>query len=59
MSHWKTVGIVDNENMMVPHVLQQKYVPEQDPHKEPTERPLVPTEHHRLRSIKDLNGVED
>jgi hypothetical protein len=55
---WKTVSVVDNSNMMVPHVLQQKYVPEQSPSKLPRERELVPSDEHRLIPISDLNGVE-
>jgi len=55
---WRSVGIVDNSNMMVPHVLQQKFIPEQDPSKDPSERTLVPSNEHRLVSINDLDGVE-
>lgn len=43
---WKTVGIVDNNDMMVPHVLQQKYI-----HNEASDE-------HRLVSINELQGVE-
>jgi hypothetical protein len=55
---WKTVGVVDNKDMMVPHALQQRYIYEQEPAKDPLERELVPTDQHRLVSIKDLKGVE-
>lgn len=55
---WKTVSVVDNEQMMVPHVLQQEYVPEQNARKDTSKRELVPTDHHRLIPISDLNGVE-
>lgn len=56
---WKTVGVVDNENMMVPHVLQQRYIYEQEPAKDPLERDLVPTDEHQLRPVTDLEGVEE
>jgi hypothetical protein len=56
---WRSVGIVDNENMMVPHVLQQRYVPEQEPAKDPQDRRLVATDEHRLVSINDLDGVDE
>lgn len=50
---WKTVGVVDNENMMVPHVLQQKciYVHARD------EYEISPE--HRLVPISDLDGVDE
>lgn len=44
---WKTVGIVDNKDMMVPHVLQQRLNHE-----------MNPMDEHRLLSIKDLDGIE-
>ena len=47
MSTWKTVGIVDNQNMMVPHVLQQRL-----------DHDMNPMDDHRLVSIKGLDGIE-
>lgn len=50
---WHTVGIVNDENMQVPHVLQQR-----------AERALpagksVRTSEHRLVSIYELDGVKE
>lgn len=47
MSYWRSVAVVDNENMLVPHVLQQaEYVEGQ------------PIDEHRLVPVTDLDGVE-
>lgn len=50
---WKTVGIVDNENMIVPHVLQQKmqYIKMKEVWRLRDE--------HRLVSINELEGVNN
>jgi hypothetical protein len=56
---WKTVGVVENENVMVPHALQQRYVPEQQSSKDPEDRVLVPTNEHRLISINELDGIDE
>lgn len=50
---WKTVGIVDNENMMVPHVLQQKYM------RISQKFGWNPRDEHRLVPISDLHGVDE
>ena len=50
VTKWKTVGIVDNENMMVPHVLQQKHL---------KGRNCDPLNEHRLVPISDLDGVDE
>lgn len=49
---WHTVGVVDNENMMVPHVLQQRaeYVQRIDRYER--------VDDHRLVPVTDLEGVE-
>jgi hypothetical protein len=59
MPTWNTVGIVENENMLEPHVLQQQYIPEQRPSRQPSDRDLVPSDQHRLVPITDLRGVEE
>jgi hypothetical protein len=56
---WKSVSVVDNEHMNVPHVLQQRYIYEQNASKDPSERELVPADEHRLVSVTELDGVED
>jgi len=50
---WHSVGVVDNENMMVPHVLQQRaeYVQQKDAYER--------VDDHRLVAVTELEGVED
>lgn len=48
---WRSVGVVDNENMMVPHVLQQKFYVHDTVQK--------PRDEHRLVPVTALEGVED
>lgn len=51
---WKSVGITNTGA-----VLQQRYIPEQDPSKEPSERRLVPTDEHRTVPLKELAERKD
>lgn len=45
---WKTVDVVDNQNMTKPHVLQQKAKANGTLRSE-----------HRLIPISDLNGIDE